>query len=145
MEFSRPMFSRNVSLSLACLPALALSAALFVRQSPPTKTNHSTTTQLAESRMAAMPLVFEQNVGQAGGEVQFFARGQGYTLGLTGSETHLALRSVGDSSAKRKGEPGNSSTNVVRGRGLEPRANSSHSSAASKAESNVSLLKMRLV
>jgi hypothetical protein len=39
-----------------------------------------------------LPLNFEQNQGQAPGKVKYLARGVGYTVFLTGSETVLALR-----------------------------------------------------
>src|SRR5690349_20331428 len=37
------------------------------------------------------PIVFEHNVGQANPEVQFVARGSGFTLGVKGDETLLVL------------------------------------------------------
>src|SRR5438477_9116607 len=40
-----------------------------------------------------LPLSFEANQGQAGGDVKFLSRGNGYTLFLSGDEAVLSLRS----------------------------------------------------
>lgn len=49
--------------------------------------------------IAALPLVFEENVGQASKNVQFLSRGAGFTLGLSGLETVLSLRDSSPQSA----------------------------------------------
>ena len=41
---------------------------------------------------ARMPLAFEANQGQADSHIQFFARGQGYSVALLGTETVLTLK-----------------------------------------------------
>ena len=41
---------------------------------------------------ANLPMSFEVNRGQAAGEVKYLARGQGYTLYLTGEEAVLTLQ-----------------------------------------------------
>src|SRR6266567_548143 len=43
-------------------------------------------------RLYALPMQFESNVGQTGEPVQFLARGPGYTLFLTPTQTVLSLR-----------------------------------------------------
>src|SRR5260370_5570998 len=44
---------------------------------------------------ARTPLTFEANQGQTDAQVQYLARGPGYTLFLTAAEAVLALRPVG--------------------------------------------------
>ena len=55
------------------------------------KANDSTTPHLTTGHL---PLSFELNQGQTDPQVQFLARGPGYTLFLTKTETVLALRKV---------------------------------------------------
>ena len=44
-----------------------------------------------EAEKISLPMVFEQNVGQVDDEVDFFARGHGYSVFLSGSDALLAL------------------------------------------------------
>lgn len=46
-----------------------------------------------------LPLIFEQNEGQTAAEVDFLARGQGYTLFLTGESAVLSLASSDETGA----------------------------------------------
>ena len=59
---------------------------------------------LTAARHASLPLRFEPNVGQIDASVDFLARGNGYTIFLTPSESVLvfgaAARSLGDASSK---------------------------------------------
>lgn len=54
-----------------------------------------------------LPLSFEPNQGQSNSKAQFLARGNGYTLFLTGDAAILALRSGGRKNETRKSEPEN--------------------------------------
>jgi len=58
---------------------------------PPVKTPDRQ--KAAQAAYARLPLSFEENRGQAGREARYLARGQGYTLLLTGQEAVLQLRS----------------------------------------------------
>src|SRR5260370_35431221 len=56
---------------------------------------------------ARTPLCFEANQGQTDRQVQYLARGPGYTLFLTATEAVLALRPVGQvADLPRTGEAG---------------------------------------
>jgi uncharacterized repeat protein (TIGR01451 family) len=52
----------------------------------------SNNTPALSASYGRLPLTFEKNVGQTGEEVEFLARGRGYTLFLTPQETVLSLR-----------------------------------------------------
>jgi hypothetical protein len=55
----------------------------------------------AEDAYAALAPRFEPNVGQAGEQVRFLSRGQGYTMLMTGTGAVLRLgRPAGTSSGK---------------------------------------------
>ena len=45
-----------------------------------------------QASIAATPLAFEQNVGQANAQVDFLARGNGYAVGLAGGNAILAIQ-----------------------------------------------------
>lgn len=52
-----------------------------------------------------LPLSFEANQGQAGSNVKFLARGQGYNLLLTGNEAVLAVRAGSQMSKGKRPKP----------------------------------------
>src|SRR5688572_23426323 len=71
---------------------------------PPASTAvNSAGEQAARRTLAAMPLVFEENMGQAPDQIRFLARGGGYALGLSGLETTLSLRGKGNSPRRPRG------------------------------------------
>jgi hypothetical protein len=47
-----------------------------------------------QTNYGKLPLSFEANQGQTNAQVKFLARGQGYTLFLTPTETILSLKSL---------------------------------------------------
>ncbi len=79
---------------LVLLFAATAGHAWHVKPAHNTAANHSATPkQLGEQAISKMPLVFEPNVGQTDGRVQFMARSNGYAAFLTGpSQTVLKIR-----------------------------------------------------
>jgi len=53
--------------------------------------NHATPSMTGK-QLLALPMQFEQNAGQVDSQVEFFSRGQGYTLWLTRTRAVLSLR-----------------------------------------------------
>ncbi|MDQ3934096.1 MAG: SBBP repeat-containing protein [Actinomycetota bacterium] len=102
--------------AVALATALAIAAALVLvalgEGGVPTTLDHSSGTATTE-KPAPAP-AFEQNRGQAGGEVEYLARGSGYTLFLTPTEAVLSLQA---------GEPGTTTLmgdgSLTRGTGME--------------------------
>ena len=74
-------------------------AAITVDPVAPTVEVATSNTLAPAAAVQAMqvPLAFEQNVGQAGAQVDFLARGSGYTVGLTDGNAVLGLQN-GDTS-----------------------------------------------
>ena len=100
------------------IPAQSLPAPLITSVMP--------STPLPPDRRASHPLVFEANRGQADAQVQFVARGAGYTAFLTSSETVLRLGAhatvrVKPVAANRCADPGRRGTSGRR-QLLPPRA-----------------------
>jgi hypothetical protein len=101
----RTAASALLALSYALLlPALhaqqgsesGLSTQVSATQSSKQDNQSAPATKSSRARLvnayARLPLSFEANRGQAPGEVQFLARGQGFTLFLAGDEAVLALK-----------------------------------------------------
>ncbi len=61
----------------------------------------SSTQQRVQAKFAALPLAFEQNVGQTDPQVKYMARGNGYKLFLTSSEAIFKLHKRGGDSEVR--------------------------------------------
>jgi hypothetical protein len=82
-------------IQLALLGAVCCSV-LAAQSVPPAKTDSHGSARTQTPRRSAeygqLPLSFEVNQGQANERVQFLSRGQGYTLFLSPSEAHFALR-----------------------------------------------------
>ena len=57
-----------------------------------------------KAKYAALPLAFEKNEGQADPQIQYVARGKGYTLFLTSGDAVLSLASGSSSSTSRPKE-----------------------------------------
>ncbi|MGV3719337.1 MAG: fibronectin type III domain-containing protein [Actinomycetota bacterium] len=62
--------------------------------------------------MQRLPLTFQENRGQAGGNVKFLTRGAGYTFWMSPTSTTLALAKLGGAQAKNTG--GRQPASVVR-------------------------------
>ena len=88
-----------------------------------------------------LPLAFEANEGQTGGQVKFLARGRGYALFLTGDEAVLTLRKSsavsGQSSVRIRPKP--------RVRSQESGANIGQGTTDNRPRTMDSVLRMRLV
>ncbi|TAM81965.1 MAG: choice-of-anchor D domain-containing protein [Acidobacteria bacterium] len=78
-----------VSLGLFGLAFIGLGLALNTAQA--SSLHESPNPKVWSSRYARLPLSFESNHGQTDSRVKFLARGQNYTLFLTGHEAVLAL------------------------------------------------------
>ena len=86
------MSSRSHGRAFATCRQFALAAVVLVVVGWAAKPALSTTRQAAARPLSAdIPLSFEANQGQSDGRVKFLARGHGYTLFLTPSETVLSL------------------------------------------------------
>jgi hypothetical protein len=70
--------------------AKAASSASLVSQP---KTVTTADRERVRTSFAALPLAFEQNLGQADSRIKYMARGNGYTLGLTENDAVFLLRS----------------------------------------------------
>lgn len=75
------------------------------------------------SGRAALPLYFEQNQGQADGEVKFLARAQGYTLFLSDGEARMALKASAEQRLRLRLMGGNQRPLVRGGDELAARSN----------------------
>jgi hypothetical protein len=76
------------------LPVLAASALLAALASPAAAHNGypgAAHTEPAGAAYAQLPLAFEPNRGQAATDIDFVARGQGYTIALNGTSASLGL------------------------------------------------------
>jgi hypothetical protein len=84
--------------------ALAAALAVLVPSPAPVTAAPATQVEAAAERYGALPVRFEPNVGQFDVQVEFVARGSGYTLFLTPGEAVLTLApSAPDFSQRRKG------------------------------------------
>ncbi len=104
------LFSRISPVLLCTVFVTAMSgvATAFVSPLPaPTSAYHSVVTQ-----MLGIPLQFEANQGQVDDQVEFLARGKGYTLFLTSTESVMVL--AGRDASRAKGNAGTDQTDVIR-------------------------------
>ena len=69
----------------------ALASSPLLAASVPSQAGSTTTESAAAARYAALPMRFEPNVGQTDARVQYLARGTGYTMFLTASESVIVL------------------------------------------------------
>ncbi len=83
------------------ITSLVVTLGIFARftwPSPDSQSSLDSVARLTPARVAEvygqLPLSFEANRGQAGGQVKFLARGPGYQLFLTATEAALDLRSA---------------------------------------------------
>jgi transcriptional regulator CtsR len=77
-----------LALALGSLAALIVGSAAAVRSLPRPVSSAS---HAARAAVLALPLSFEENRGQAGGDARFLARGPGYALALSPTEAVLSL------------------------------------------------------
>src|SRR6478672_7342945 len=80
-------FLTGLTFAVVLMPAATLWADLPKDAVPP-----STTSQRVTATMMGMPLQFEANHGQVDAQVKFLARGKGYTLFLTPTESVMVLQ-----------------------------------------------------
>ncbi len=83
------------TLALPCFLSLLLTPAILTRRDATTARQAPATEQATTRALEAYgrtPLAFEANRGQTATEVDFLARGDGYTLFLKPSEVLLQLR-----------------------------------------------------
>ena len=80
-------FLTGLTLAVALTPTATLWADLPKAAAPP-----PTTVQRVTATMMGMPLQFEANHGQVDAHVKFLARGHGYTLFLTPTESVMVLQ-----------------------------------------------------
>lgn len=81
--------------------------------------------QSVKAAMQRLPLTFQENRGQAGGDVRFLSRGAGYTFWMSPTSTTLALAQLGGPDAKEKaraGKPLPASVMRMRMVGANPKA-----------------------
>lgn len=71
--------------------AMLIAALGSVSLQPICAAEASSTAGQVVAQHAALPIRFEPNVGQSDRRVEFLARGPGYTLFLTASESVIAL------------------------------------------------------
>ena len=110
--------------AVAALAALGVALAAFAGSGSPVSNSHRRTSAatvaprpastartaapLSQDRVkakyAALPLAFEKNEGQADPQIQYVARGKGYTLFLTSGDAVLSLASGSSSSTSRPKE-----------------------------------------
>jgi hypothetical protein len=118
---SKPAASRGWVCAFCVVPVLAVVAIALLALSPATHrgtavsasssaSRPKTATPAARSRIqasyAALPLAFERNEGQTDAQVEYMARGNGYTLFLTANDAVFSLHSHSASSetpAARRG------------------------------------------
>ncbi len=85
--------------SSTLLFAALASSSLLAASLPVSQIDRTASQSEVAAQYAALPLRFEPNVGQSDASVQFLARGKGYTLFLTPSESVIVL-SPGQTSAR---------------------------------------------
>jgi len=103
---SKPATSRGWVCVFCIVPVLAIAATTLLvfsparhrgATAPASLAQPGTVTPAARGRVqanyAALPLAFEQNLGQADARVKYMARGNGYTLFLTANDAVFSLRS----------------------------------------------------
>jgi hypothetical protein len=143
---SKPSASRGWVCAFCTVPALAIVAIALLVSSPASRhTAASATagtrapqplTPAARSRVqasfAALPLAFEENKGQTDSQVEYMARGNGYTLFLTANDAVFSLSSA--STASRM--------STIR-RGTQPRANNLHKQNDTQKDSTA-VIRMQL-
>jgi hypothetical protein len=108
---SKPAASKGWVCAFCMVPFLAIVAIALLAVSPARRPANAvkgpvasllartaTATPAARNRIqasyAALPLAFEPNLGQTDAQVKYLARGNGYTLFLTGSDAVFALHSL---------------------------------------------------
>jgi len=104
---SKPSASTGWVCALCTVPVLAIVAIALLVSSPVTRRTEASTdgtraaqpvTPAARGRVqanfAALPLAFEENKGQTDAQVEYMARGNGYTLFLTANDAVFSLRSA---------------------------------------------------
>ena len=99
----RQMVSLRVWAAVAGVALAAGSALTGASARPAEPRREAPDGARAVEALAALPMRFEPNVGQAAPEVRYVARGAGYALFLTDSE---AVLSLGQSDAGRPDKPG---------------------------------------
>jgi hypothetical protein len=77
---------------VACLIVSPVLSPQLAAAAVPPEQPSPTTSQRVTATMMGMPLQFEANHGQVDGQVKFLARGKGYTLFLTPTESVLVLQ-----------------------------------------------------
>jgi hypothetical protein len=96
-----------MSLALATSGCLAFSAQLAAARGPSSAGRPGASANAgAQAAYGALPLSFEANRGQTHSQVEFLARGAGYTLFLTQTEAVFALRNRDSGPAPRGPRPG---------------------------------------
>ena len=103
------LFSRITAVLLCTVFVTAMSGIATASVSPlpaPTSAHHPVVTQ-----MLSMPLQFEANQGQVDDQVKFLARGKGYTLFLTPTESVMVL--AGRDVSRVKSNAGLDQTDVI--------------------------------
>ena len=100
MKTRRHAVAFLTGLTLAVAVSLAPAATLWA-DLPKDSVPPSTTVQRVTATMMGMPLQFEANHGQVDAHVTFLARGHGYTLFLTPTESVMVLQQR-DTTAEQK-------------------------------------------
>ncbi|CUS31324.1 DUF7948 domain-containing protein [Candidatus Nitrospira nitrificans] len=93
------MIGRALTCAALVIAWEGIAAASVATPTAPTPTRQAVTTT-----MLGMPLQFEVNQGQVDAQVKFLARGSGYTLFLTPTESVLVLTGREASNVKREAE-----------------------------------------
>src|SRR6266478_1725867 len=78
--------------------SISASAATAITASSPQPLAAS----VASAQIFGLPMQFEKNAGQTDSQVEFLARGPGYTLFLTPTQAVFSLRAVKRSTAEKK-------------------------------------------
>jgi hypothetical protein len=109
---SKPSASRGWVCAFCTVPVLAIVALALLASSPASRHTaplaaagtHApqpvtpATRGRVQANFAALPLAFEQNKGQTDTQVEYMARGNGYTLFLTANDAVFSLRSASSAS-----------------------------------------------
>lgn len=109
---SKPSASRGWVCAFCTVPVLAIVALALLASSPASRhtaplaatATHApqpvtpATRGRVQANFAALPLAFEQNKGQTDTQVEYMARGNGYTLFLTANDAVFSLRSASSAS-----------------------------------------------
>jgi hypothetical protein len=96
------MFGVTLSLGVAMLVAPVAGKKSLTSRSDTASQNAKSAQVL--TTYAQLPMSFEPNQGQTDGQVDFLARGRGYTLLLTSDEAVLTLKKAGNQEAEAKDE-----------------------------------------